>query len=96
MKSTATYRHVGCRLAVVVALALSNPAFAQPVAGGGCKPVSQRTGEVGCWIIAHESMGELTQAQIFWHLDVYPSRASAEAAKGPHGTVVESLEKSGY
>jgi quercetin dioxygenase-like cupin family protein len=93
MKSTATYRRVGCHLAVVVALALSNPASAQPVAGGACKPVSQRTGEVGCWIVAHESMGQLTQTQVFWHLDVYPTRASAEAAKGPHGTVVESLGK---
>src|SRR5262249_7075735 len=49
--------------------------------------------EVGCWIIAHEPMGKLPQAQVFWHLDVYPTRAQAEAAKGPHGTVVESLGK---
>jgi quercetin dioxygenase-like cupin family protein len=30
---------------------------------------------------------------MFWFLDVYPTRAAAEAAKGPHGTVVESLGK---
>src|SRR6516164_11320758 len=87
MKSTATHRR-RCSLAVVLALVLSNPVFAQI-----CKPVSQRTGELGCWIVAHESMGQLTQPQVFWHLDVYPTHASAEAAKGPHGTVVESLEK---
>src|SRR5215467_1366013 len=75
MKSTATHRR-RCSLAVVLALVLSNPAFAQI-----CKPVSQRTGELGCWIVAHESMGQLTQPQVFWHLDVYPTRASAEAAK---------------
>jgi len=87
MKSTATHRR-RCSLAVVLALVLSNPVFAQI-----CKPVSQRTGELGCWIVAHESMGQLTQPQVFWHLDVYPTHASAEAAKGPHGTVVESLGK---
>jgi len=58
-----------------------------------CKPVSQRTGEVGCWIIAHEPVGQLTASQAFWHLDAYPTRAAAEAAKGPSGTVVESLGK---
>jgi quercetin dioxygenase-like cupin family protein len=28
---------------------------------------------------------------VFWHLDSYPTRAAAEAAKGPRGTVVEAL-----
>ena len=41
-------------MALVVALALSNTARAQPAAGDGYEPVSQRTGEVGCWIIADE------------------------------------------
>ncbi len=66
--------------------------FAQ-VMGGICKPVSERTGEVGCRIIAHQPLGELTQSQPFWHLDTYPDRTVAEAAKGPHGTVVEALGK---
>ena len=35
----------------------------------------------------------LTASPMFWHLDVYPTRAAAEAAKGPRGTVVESLGK---
>ena len=89
MKSTATYCRTGCELIVALALTLGNSASAQPIAGGACKPVSERTGEVGCWIIAHEHMGKLPQAQVFWHLDVYPTRAQAEAAKGQHGTVVE-------
>jgi quercetin dioxygenase-like cupin family protein len=76
----------------VVALSLGNQAFAQP-AGGPCKYVSERTAEVGCWIIAHEPVGSLTESPVFWHLDVYPTRAAAEAAKGPRGTVVESLGK---
>jgi quercetin dioxygenase-like cupin family protein len=59
--------------------------------GTSCKPVSERTGEVGCWIMADVPLGELSQAEVFWHLDRYPSRAAAEAAKGPHGTVMEAL-----
>jgi quercetin dioxygenase-like cupin family protein len=80
---------IGC----LTALSLCSPASSQPAAVSACKPASQRTGEVGCWIIAHEPIGQLTQSQIFWHLDVYPTRAAAQAAKGPHGSVTESLGK---
>jgi hypothetical protein len=65
----------------------------QAMPEGICKPVSDRTGELGCWIIAHEPIGQLNQSQIFWHLDVYPTRLAAEEAKGPQGAVVESLGK---
>jgi len=30
---------------------------------------------------------------VYWHLDIYPSRAAAEAAKGHRGTIVESMDK---
>ena len=56
-----------------------------------CRTVSERTGEMGCWIISAESIGELPAGPLLWHLDTYPLRAAAEAAKGPHGTVVEAL-----
>jgi quercetin dioxygenase-like cupin family protein len=72
---------------------VSFPASGQPVALTACKPVSERQGDVGCWIIAHEAIGQIAQSQTFWHLDTYPTRAAAEAAKGPRGTVVESLGK---
>jgi hypothetical protein len=26
-----------------------------------CKPVAERTGEVGCWIIAHQPVGQLNK-----------------------------------
>lgn len=73
---------------VVAALSASPEAFAQI-----CKSVSQRSGEVGCWITANADLGQLPQEPIFWHLYSYPTRAEAEAAKGPRGTVVESLGK---
>jgi hypothetical protein len=74
-------------------LSLSSQTLAQSASGEVCKPVSERTGELGCWIIAHESVGQLNQSQVFWHLDVYPTRTAAEAAKGDRGTVVDSLGK---
>jgi quercetin dioxygenase-like cupin family protein len=61
--------------------------------GGACRAVSERTGEVGCWIIAHEALEQLPQPQMVWYLDTFPTRAAAEAAKGPRGTVVEALGK---
>lgn len=57
-----------------------------------CKPVAQRTGETGCWILAHQPVGVL-EGQVYWTLDTFPTKDLAEQAKGPHGTVVESLGK---
>ncbi len=71
---------------VALALVASQQAFAQI-----CRPVAERTGEVGCWIIANTELGELPPGPIFWHLDSYSTRTEAERAKGPRGTVVESL-----
>jgi quercetin dioxygenase-like cupin family protein len=73
---------------VMLFLVLCDPAWAQ-----NCKPVSQRTGELGCWITATTRLGQLPTQPIFWYLDTFPTRADAEAAKGARGTVVESLGK---
>ncbi len=84
----------GALVAIVwsfVAVATCEQVLAQ--AGVPCKPVSERTGEFGCWTMASVPLGELSRPAVFWHLDSYPSRAAAEAAKGPHGTVIESLGK---
>jgi quercetin dioxygenase-like cupin family protein len=56
-----------------------------------CRPISERTAEAGCWITAHSVLGNLPKASLFWHLDTYATRSAADAAKGPRGTVVESL-----
>lgn len=66
---------------------------AQTVKAEGCKPVSARTGELGCWIMADEALGAISKSQAFWHLDTYPTQEAALAAKGPHGTVIQSLGK---
>src|SRR5215470_4210889 len=67
--------------------------FAQGVAGAVCKPVSQRTQEVGCWIMADDPIGQLAKSPMFWHLDVYTTRAAAEADRGPRGIVFDAFGK---
>ncbi len=97
MESTGIYPH-SPRVLAVAAWSLAmfmvcDQSFAQGVAMGNCKPMGQRTEELGCWIMADRPIGKLTKSQVFWHLDVYPTRSAAEAVKGPRGTVLESLGK---
>jgi len=63
------------------------------VRGDMCKPVSERTQAIGCWILADDPVGQLTKPRVFWHLDAYPTRPAAEADKGPQGIVIESFGK---
>ncbi|HTI57105.1 MAG TPA: cupin domain-containing protein [Verrucomicrobiae bacterium] len=72
-------------LIVVTLAVLAAPAAAQ------CRPASERTGEVGCWIIAREPLGPLAGPAVFWHLHTFASRAEAEAEKGPRSTVIEAV-----
>jgi quercetin dioxygenase-like cupin family protein len=76
----------------VLRLGMIEPAFAQK-GFAGCLPVAQRTGEVGCWIVASESIGQLPPSPMFWHLDKFSTRASAEASQASRGTVVQALGK---
>ena len=73
-------------ICLLLALAAASNACAQI-----CRPVSERTVEVGCWITAHAKLAELPRAPVFWHLDTYSTIGEAEGAKGPRGTVLESL-----
>jgi hypothetical protein len=95
MKSPA--RH--CSPFVLVALAwllgaisLSAQSNAQLPSFGICKPVTERTTELGCWILVDHPLGKIDQGEVFWYLDTYPAREDADKTKGS-GTVVESLGK---
>lgn len=61
----------------------------------GCsRPVSERkVDETGCYTTAEATLGELPAGDLFWHLDEFSSRALAESARGPRGTVTESFGK---
>jgi len=41
--------------------------------------------------MASAPLGPVSQPAVFWHVDTYPTRAAAEGAKRPRGTVVEAL-----
>jgi quercetin dioxygenase-like cupin family protein len=78
----------------VLALGMGDAARGEePRMLAACLPVSQRTGPVGCWIMAQEALGPLPQTPLFWHLSTFPNRAAAEAAKGPGATVMEALDQ---
>jgi hypothetical protein len=59
----------------------------------GCVPVSERKADIGCYILVSESLGELAQRPLYWHIASYPDRKAAESAKRPHATVVEALDQ---
>jgi quercetin dioxygenase-like cupin family protein len=79
--------------AITWALPIAATSLHAQIGFTGCKPLSERTGEAGCWIIQSLPLGELPQEPVFWSLDLYPTRTAAEAAKGPRSTVVEALGK---
>src|SRR5260370_15581910 len=86
-------RLMGLFLGLVSAACKQLSAEGGATPGGVCKPASERTQEVGCWIMADDPVGQLTNSQVFWHLDGYSTRAAAQADKGLQSTVVESLGK---
>ena len=87
----------GFRLVVLLFLASVGSKYvvgqSQPQAFGVCKPVSERTQELGCWILGEQQVGKLEQPQAFWQIDTYSTRPEAEAAKGAHSAVFEAIGK---
>jgi len=67
---------------ILVMLGLSITALAgsgQASAQTPCLPMNERTGEIGCWVISIEALGQLPDRPMFWHLDAYleaPERKS--------------------
>jgi len=74
-------------------LAIWQRTASQGVASGICKPASERTQDIGCWILADAPIGGLKRSPVFWHLDVYLTRATAEDDKGPTSTIIEAQGK---
>jgi hypothetical protein len=58
---------------------------------GWCEtPVAERKAEAGCYTTAITDLGVPPRGTIYWYLDTFPTRAAAEANRGPRGTVVGS------
>ena len=68
-------------------------------AGSSCPtcctmPVSERTQEEGCYVLANDALDSLSPGPLYWHLYTYPNLAAASQAKGtPTETVVMSFGK---
>jgi len=86
-------KHIAQQLALTGIMLLLGGGGLSAQPSGACKLAADRTGELGCWIIAHDALGAFAEAHTYWHLHTFPSRAEAEAAKGPRSTVVESMGK---
>ena len=56
-----------------------------------CRPVAERTGMDGCWILASVPVGKPSAGAVFWTLDRFPTREAAQRASGEGGAVVEAL-----
>jgi quercetin dioxygenase-like cupin family protein len=57
-----------------------------------CAPIAEKRQELGCYVLGRPLL-VLPGGPVSWHLDVYPTRASAEAAKGPLGLVADAFER---
>ena len=51
-------------------------------------PLGEKRHEFGCFIIATAKDLQFTQPTVYWHLQTFPSRGAAEAAKSATGIVV--------
>lgn len=61
---------------------------------GWCEtPVSERKAEPGCYTTAITKLGALPRGPLYWHLDTFPDKASAEANRDSRGTVVDGHGK---
>ena len=59
-----------------------------------CLPPEERIDAPGpACFTAKATVGHLPDTPLYWHLETYANKADAEAARGPRGTVVESLDK---
>ena len=69
----------------------SSPLLAQT--DGTCVPVAARAGRTyGCFITARQELGRLSaDPPLYWHLYTFGTRETADAAREPRSTVVESL-----
>lgn len=61
-----------------------------PVPGGCSVRRTSPPDAVGCYLAGTEAFGAAPATPLLWHLDRYPTRAAAEAARQGRGTVVEA------
>jgi len=79
-------------VATVAVLLITMTAWAQ--LPGRCEaPVSERTGAIGCYVVANQPLGSLPDVPLFWHVYAFPNRAAADAVMAPRSSIVEAFDK---
>ncbi len=85
------------RRSVLVSLLLVSAVSAlqaqAPPAPIRCTPVSERTGNTGCWIIASAPWSGDTTVPVYWSIDRFATMDAAQAAAGLHGQAVRALDQ---
>ncbi len=76
---------------VVALMGLAITVASSAQTGGACIPVSERTTELGCFVHAEQVLRQLPRGPLYWHIDRFPTRSAANAAREKNGTVVEIL-----
>ena len=61
-----------------------------PVPGRCEEPRTSPPDAVGCHLMGVEPVGAAPATPLFWHIDAFPTRAAAEAARRTGGTVAEA------
>lgn len=61
-----------------------------PVPGRCEEPRTGPPDAVGCHLMGDEPVGTAPATPLFWHIDAFPTRAAAEAARRGRGTVAEA------
>ena len=79
-------------LSILLALPITATS-AQAQGFGVCKPVSERSGELGCWILKDQPIGRASRPAMYWHLDAYADSAEAQRARGASAIVIHALGK---
>jgi quercetin dioxygenase-like cupin family protein len=99
LRRSVMIRGMSIVVGIVIALCTAPAAVAQSQAGGGgthdhrrfqCLDEGLKSSEVGCLLLAKREIARFPQGAVFWHLNKFPSRAAAEAAKGQTDMVVEA------
>ncbi len=56
-----------------------------------CRPVAERTGPDGCWILTSVPVGRQLAGPVFWTLDQFSTKEAAQRASSKNAVVVEAL-----
>jgi hypothetical protein len=84
----------GAAIAAMVLTAATAAQVPGAIPGRCTEPPSTRTGEIGCYLLANQSIDRFPEGSLFWHLYSYETRAAADSAQAAEpSAVVEAFGK---